>query len=68
MIMPPKTDASLDTVIFNPNANPSSLPLNHCEIIADYATDMHSPPSPKTTRPVSITQYTLRMPPNAYIN
>ena len=32
---PPTTEASLATVILRPNANPSSLPLNHAEMIAD---------------------------------
>ena len=51
---PPTTEANLAIVIFRPNANPSSLPLNHEEIIVDYETDMHSPPRPNITRPVSI--------------
>jgi hypothetical protein len=32
---PPTTDASLATVMLSPSAKPSSLPLNHAEMIAD---------------------------------
>jgi hypothetical protein len=54
IIIPPKTEAI--SAIFIPNANASSLPLNHREIIADYATDILSPPRPNITLPKIIIQ------------
>ena len=62
---PPKTDANLATVILRPSANPSSLPLNHYDIIADCATDIHSPPRPNIPLPESITTSEFFTPPRA---
>ena len=53
---PPKTEESLEIVRLRPRAKPSSLPLNHCDIIADYDTDIHSPPNPNITLPASMIQ------------
>ena len=65
---PPKTDANLATVILRPRANPSSFPLNHYEIIADCATDMHSPPRPNIPLPESIITSEFFTPPRAKTN
>jgi len=42
--------------------------LNHCEMIADYATDIHSPPSPKTALPKSMSQNLFLTPPRQKMN
>ena len=40
---------------FTPSAMASSLPVNHCAIMADMATDRDSPPNPNTVRPTNMT-------------
>ena len=45
--IPFKVEPSLDILKFNPNANANSFPLNHLDIIADYATLRDSPPKLK---------------------
>lgn len=49
--------------MFRPSAIASSLPLNHFETIADYATDSDSPPRPKMTLPAIMTPNDFWYPP-----
>jgi len=59
------TDPSLEMDRFNPNANASSLSLNHTDNIALFATFIFSPPQPKIIRPKYITGQDLILNPNA---
>ena len=46
-----KTEPALPIVKVSPNAKFNSFPLNHYEIIADYATLIFSPPNPNINLP-----------------
>ena len=54
MIIPFTTDPNLDILKLRPRARASSFPLNHFDTIADWPTDIDSPPKPNITLPASI--------------
>ena len=60
IILPEIAALNLANEFVKPNAKPSSFPLNHFEIMADYAIEEFSPPMPNTTLPSNITQYTFK--------
>jgi hypothetical protein len=62
-IDPERAPLHLINVTLELKEKPSSYPLNHFDIIADYTTVKLSTPAPKNNLPPSIIEYILVYPP-----
>lgn len=51
------TDPNLEILMLTPRAKANSFPLNHTVTMADYATLIDSPPSPKMNLPANMIGY-----------